>query len=68
MTERRVFSYYPGAMHTFSIVLFVIAGLAAAGLLYELAVERRRASFRERNRRDWERLTTHTLDHPHGKK
>lgn len=55
-------------MHTFSIVLFVIAGLAAAGLLYELAVERRRASFRERNRRDWERLTTHTLDHPHGKK
>jgi hypothetical protein len=55
-------------MNTVSIVLIVIAGMAAAGLLYELAVERRRASLQERSRREWERLNARPQDHPHGRK
>lgn len=55
-------------MNAVSIVLIVTASLAAAGLLYELAVERRRASFQERTRREWERLNARPQDHTHGRK
>jgi hypothetical protein len=45
-------------MHPISIVLIVMAGLAVAALLYELALERRRAQILERNKRAFERINT----------
>lgn len=42
---------------TLYILLTVLVVLAAAGFLYELAAERRRASLRERSQREWERLS-----------
>ena len=45
-------------MHPISIVLIVLAGLAVAALLYELAIERRRGRIRERNKRAFERINT----------
>jgi CHASE1-domain containing sensor protein len=55
-------------MHTLSVLLLILAGLAAAGLFYELAVERRRASLRARSEREWQRLTARPVGRLHSGK
>lgn len=50
-------------MRTLSIVLIVLAGLAAMGLFYGWVVERQRDQIRERAKRDFERLRSSAQSH-----
>lgn len=55
-------------MQTLSGLLIFVAALAAAGLLYEMAVEHRRATLRARSEREWQRLNVRPMARSQGEK